>query len=323
MNFRVVASLLLLTSLLPAVGCDKATPVAPSGTILTISANPSQVGVNGRSTITVVGRKPDGNPLNPGTEIRLTAARGTIDSIVTTDDNGRATATFRADGRAGEVMITAATGGGDTMAETIVQVGIAAGSVNLQATPSSISDSEIPEEGEEIRLLALVRDDQGQPLATALVNFTTEIGTLASGGSFKRTDSRGQATDTLTIEQEDITSFNAPTFEVGVQATGAGSEVSQDTFEIRIQRDEPVASFTCSVNGTTATFTNTSTGAPPINFEWDFDNDGESDSTVKDPVRNFNNAGTYIIRLVATNSAGSDSETRTLTINSTGGGSCG
>ncbi|HEV2845026.1 MAG TPA: hypothetical protein VG477_09290, partial [Thermoanaerobaculia bacterium] len=83
-----------MTSLLPAMGCDKASPVAPSGSILTISANPSQVGLNGRSTITVVGRKPDGNPLNPGTEIRLSSERGTIDSIVTTDDQGRATATF-------------------------------------------------------------------------------------------------------------------------------------------------------------------------------------------------------------------------------------
>src|SRR3954470_8150436 len=123
MNYRVVAGLLLVVSLLPVAGCDKATPVAPSGTVLTISANPTQIALNGTSTITVVGRKPDGNPLNPGTEIRLTAERGTISSLVTTDSNGTASATFHADGRSGAVKVSAATGSGDAKAETSVQVG--------------------------------------------------------------------------------------------------------------------------------------------------------------------------------------------------------
>ncbi|HEX9942320.1 MAG TPA: PKD domain-containing protein [Thermoanaerobaculia bacterium] len=316
MNYRVVASLLLVVSLLPAVGCDKATPVAPTGTILTISANPSKVGLNGQSTITVVGRKPDGNPLNPGTEIRLTTDKGTIDPVVTVGDGGVATAIFRADGRSGTAKITAMTGGGMTMATTDVQVGVAAGGVTLQATPSTISASDIPASGVQIRLLALVRDDQGQPLPDALVNFTTEIGTLDSRGAFRRTDARGQAEDRLTVREVDLASFSSPTFQVGVQATGGGgTSVSQDTFEVRIQRDSPVASFDPQpAGGNRVFFDNTTTGAEPITFEWDFNNDGTIDSNVREPTHDFVSAGTYTVRLVATNSAGSSTAIQTITV---------
>ncbi len=204
MNFRVVASLLLLTSLLPAAGCDKASPVAPDGTILTISANPSQVALNGRSTITVVGRKPDGNPLNPGTEIRLTAARGTIDSIVTTDSQGRATATFRADGRAGDVEITAATGGGDTTAETTVQVGLSdtdRPDVLVSVTPSTLAIGG----SADITIVARNADGsevaQGTPviLTTTLGNITPSRVTVGRNGTATATLNAGQREGTATV----------------------------------------------------------------------------------------------------------------------------
>jgi hypothetical protein len=110
MNYRAVALLLCLVSLLPVAGCDKATPVAPSGTILTITANPSQISLTGKSTITVIGRKPDGQPLNPGTEVRLSVDKGTINpAVVEVDSSGSGTATFRGDGRPGVAKVTAAT----------------------------------------------------------------------------------------------------------------------------------------------------------------------------------------------------------------------
>jgi adhesin/invasin len=176
MNYRAVAGLLLVVSLLPVAGCDKATPVAPSGTILTISANPSQVALNGRSTITVVGRKPDGNPLNPGTEIRLTAERGTIDSIVTTDSSGTATAVFHADSRSGAVKISAATGGGDAKADTSIQVG--------QATDQkptvllSVNPSTIPING-SATVTVIGRNVDGSPASGQRVTLTSNLGTLS------------------------------------------------------------------------------------------------------------------------------------------------
>ena len=191
-------------SLLPVVGCDKASPVAPDGTILTISANPSQVALNGRSTITVVGRKPDGNPLNPGTEIRLSAARGTIDSIVTTDSQGRATATFRADGRAGEVEITAATGGGDAMADTTVQVGLSdtdKPDVLVSVTPSTVAIGGTA----EITVIARNSDGsdvaQGTPvtLTTTLGNITPSRVTVGRNGTATATLTAGQREGTATV----------------------------------------------------------------------------------------------------------------------------
>lgn len=192
MNFRGFASLLLLMSLLPVLGCDKASPVAPSGSILTISANPSQVGLNGSSTITVVGRKPDGNPLNPGTEIRLSAARGTIDSIVTADENGRATAVFRADGRTGEVTITAATGGGDTMAETTVQVGIPdtdRPQVEVSVTPSTLVV------GNQAEVTVIARNSDGSQVAQGTqVTLTTTLGTISPARTTIGRDGTARAT---------------------------------------------------------------------------------------------------------------------------------
>ncbi len=166
--------MLVLLSLLPVLGCDKATPVAPNGTILTISANPSQIGLNGSSTVTVVGRKPDGNPLNPGTEIRLSANRGTIPSIVTTDDSGRATTQFRADGRQGEVMITAMTS--NAMVMTTVQVGQSDASrptVLVSVTPSTVAL-----EG-EAEITVVARNSDGTPVARGeRVTLTTTLGTI-------------------------------------------------------------------------------------------------------------------------------------------------
>lgn len=167
--------MLLLLSLLPALGCDKATPVAPNGTLLTISANPSQIGLNGSSTITVVGRKPDGNPLNPGTEIRLSTDRGTINSIVTTDDGGRATATFRGDGRLGPAMITAMTGG-NVMVMTTVQVGQAEGdrpTVLVSVTPSTVALDGTAD------ITVVARNSDGTPVARGeRVTLTTTLGTI-------------------------------------------------------------------------------------------------------------------------------------------------
>lgn len=192
MNFRGFASLLLLMSLLPAMGCDKASPVAPNGSVLTISANPSQVGLNGSSTITVVGRKPDGNPLNPGTEIRLTASRGTIESIVTSDDNGRATAVFRADGRAGEVTVTASTGGGDTMAETTVQVGIPDGDrpqVEVSVTPSTLVV------GNQAEVTVIARNSDGSQVAQGTqVTLTTTLGSISPARTTIGRDGTARAT---------------------------------------------------------------------------------------------------------------------------------
>ncbi len=76
----------------------------------------------------------------------------------------------------------------------------------------------------------------------------------------------------------------------------------------------PVAGF--SANATSGSvplavqFTDTSTGTTPLTYAWDFDNNGITDSTVKNPVFTYLTAGTYTVKLKVTNSAGTNTSTR-------------
>ena len=75
------------------------------------------------------------------------------------------------------------------------------------------------------------------------------------------------------------------------------------------------AAFTSTAVSTTATFTNTSSNAN--DYAWDF-GDGQS-STQTSPVHTYASAGTFTVRLIASNDCGSDTVTSVLTISTTGG----
>jgi len=309
LTLGMVCSVLVLWS-----ACDSATPTAPSGTILTISANPSQITINGTSQIVVIGRRPDGNPLNEGTEIFFSTDLGTVSpTVATVDKDGIATATLRGDGRVGTAQVQArvgtATSGGDGMAGTgsasvSVEVGKNAGSISIQATPSNV-----PETGGTVDLLALVRDDQGQPLGDVAVNFATDIGTLKSGGSFINTNSRGEVRDQLALNEADINSIAGDTFMVRAQAAAGGS-VLEDNATLSILR-RPRASFTFTRNQLSVSFTDTSTGNPTT-WLWNF-GDG-SMSTFQNPAHQYSAAGSYTVTLTVTNSLASDTTSQIVNV---------
>ena len=81
------------------------------------------------------------------------------------------------------------------------------------------------------------------------------------------------------------------------------------------------ASFTGNpTNGSaplTVNFIDTSTGSPR-SWEWDFTNDGITDSTVQNPKHTFSSNGTYTVKLTVTSAQGSDSEVKTSYITVTG-----
>lgn len=222
MQYRLTTSLLSVLLLAAAVGCDKASPVAPAGTTLTLSANPSKIGLNGQSTITVVGRKPDGNPLNPGTEVRLSTDRGTIDPIVTIDDNGRATATLRGDGRAGTAAVKA--DAADASVTTNVQIGE---SEETQLTVLlSVTPSELPVNG-TAEITVVTRNADNSPAGAGhRVLLTTTLGSI-SGGNQLQTRADGTARATLTAGTREGTAT--------VTAVVGSSEAA--TAEVTIFRD--------------------------------------------------------------------------------------
>ena len=85
----------------------------------------------------------------------------------------------------------------------------------------------------------------------------------------------------------------------------------------------PVAAFTANAVtvsvGTTVTFTDQSTNTP-TSWAWTFAGGSPASSTTQNPSITYNTAGTYSVTLAATNSIGSDSETKTNYITVVAGG---
>jgi trimeric autotransporter adhesin len=88
---------------------------------------------------------------------------------------------------------------------------------------------------------------------------------------------------------------------------------------------KPTANFTgAPTTGTaplTVQFTDSSANGP-TNWQWDFQNDGTIDSNLQSPQFTYTSPGTYSVKLIASNTAGSDTLTRTgyITVGSAGGG---
>ena len=286
----------LLVLALGLVSCDTGSPIAPEGSQLSVSAAPTRITLNGTSQIRVVARKPNGTPLNPGTIILFTTSIGTIPASVPLDEAGEALTLLTGNGQFGIATVTASTGSTEGVSVD-VQVGLPAASLSLQATPSSVGEL-----GGGLSLLALVRDDQGQPLAEAKVNFSSEIGSLASGGALVETDSNGTAVDDLTVSEADIDSIRGDTFTVEVEVgSGTGSLLSAN--ETIFVRRLPDAAFSFGINTLTVVFTDTSLGNP-TRWNWNF-GDGNT-SELQNPAHTYAGADTYQVTLRVTNSQGSD-----------------
>lgn len=102
------------------------------------------------------------------------------------------------------------------------------------------------------------------------------------------------------------------TYAATSSVSGAAS-TAVNLVRIREQTPQPpVANFTASTTtpaaGDIVAFTDTSTNTP-TSWSWDF-GDGTS-STLKNPYKAYQTAGTYTVSLTATNAAGSDGETKT------------
>ena len=313
---KAVCLLLLAVLFVPALGCDKATPVAPAGTTITLSASPTEItSVSGSSTLTAVVLRSNGSPVNPGTQVRFETTLGTIDPVVETDRSGIATATLRGDGRLGTADVRASSG--NVRTEPLkVTIGTAAKTITLQPTPTTI-----PESGGRVTLRALVRDSRGQALANQGVNFTTELGRLTSGGALRQTDANGQATDTLIVDEQDLAN-NPASVTVGAQTAGGDGVLVSATFEVQVVSEELRASFTCRRGGVEREVifdSSVSGGSGSFQYRWDFD-DGSSGPEQDDQNPRHTYAGTgnetftVVLTVIDNSSSLSDVAVGTITV---------
>ncbi|MGB5660710.1 MAG: Ig-like domain-containing protein, partial [Thermoanaerobaculia bacterium] len=198
MRYLATACVILLL-IAVAPGCDKASPVAPAGTTISLSINPSRIDITGQASVTAIVRRDNGTAVNPGTEVNFSTSLGSLDpDLAKTDDAGVARTTLRGTGQVGVATIEASTGAA-TPSTVEIQIGSLASSVTLVASPTAIGQG-----GGTIELLAVVRDDAGQLLNELAVNFSTTAGVLESRGAAKLTNQLGEARDTLTVTQLDI-----------------------------------------------------------------------------------------------------------------------
>ncbi len=117
---------------------------------------------------------------------------------------------------------------------------------------------------------------------------------------------------TSTAANPSHTYNSAGTFTVALTATNAcGDDTQTRTSYISVTCTAPTASFTgtptSGYEGMTVDFTDASTGA--TSWSWTFGDGGTS--TAQNPSYTYNTAGTYTVALTATNSCGSDTQTRT------------
>ncbi|MEM6702303.1 MAG: PKD domain-containing protein [Acidobacteriota bacterium] len=296
------ALLVCLCAVSLLASCDSSNPVAPEGTVLTLTANPARIASDSTSQIRVVARRPNGTPVNPGTIILLGTTIGRVTPSVETDSAGEAVGILEGNGEFGMATVTATVGSSEAVTAD-VQIGLPAGSISVQATPSTVAET-----GGSVTLLAIVRDDQGQALPDAEVNFRTETGSLASGGRLLTTANDGSVSDELTIEASDLDVLQGDTFQVEAEVGGNGGSLVQAADVVSIQR-LPVASFTFGTQNLTVVFTDTTEGNP-TRWQWNFGNGptpGESStSLLQNPSFRYSAAGTYTVTLTVSNSLGSD-----------------
>ncbi|MEM1176816.1 MAG: Ig-like domain-containing protein [Acidobacteriota bacterium] len=242
--------ILLLTAALFNFGCDSAdNPIAPSGSTLLISADKTLIGLNGEAAeLTITGFRPDGNRLNPNTQLTIATDLGVLRasnnvngasvSVVTIGNDGRATAFLFGDGRQGPAMVTVSltsgggggdTGGGATSATIGIQIGDDASSqpvVTVTANPAAIALNQ------SSTITVTARNVDQSPLAGATAIVRSSLGSLSfTNGNV--TDSSGVVTLTLTSNQSG---------QAEVTATVGSSPDAMATVEIGTTR-KPVVSI--------------------------------------------------------------------------------
>ena len=154
---------------------------------------------------------------------------------------------------------------------------------------------------------------------------TTQFSDQSAGATSWAWDFNNDGVVDSTVQNPSYQYPAAGIYTVKLTATNtvdSDEEIKTNYITVNEPQQPPVADFSGTPsNGSaplTVQFTNQSTGA--TSWAWDFNNDGVVDSTVQSPSFRYTAAGTYSVKLTATNNAGSDDEIKPGYISVTGSG---
>jgi PKD repeat protein len=129
-------------------------------------------------------------------------------------------------------------------------------------------------------------------------------------------DNNGQYDDASGVSPN-VTFTDDGTYPIGLKVTDNLGATDEATATATIADTSPTAAFTGDPKSgsapLTVNFTDNSTWYDqPLTFEWDFDNDGSTDSTAQNPSYEYTSDGIYSVKLTVTDGDGSvNSLTRT------------
>ena len=220
-------------------------PVAPSGSTVTLTATPGSLGFSGMAEIVADVRKSDGQPAPDGTVVSFGATLGSVQPDTAESVAGKATVTFVAGAESGMAVITASSG---SQGSVRIPIGAAAATrLNMSASPTAV-----PFNGGTSTISATVLDGGGKPLSSVPVSFTSTSGTVTP--SSVKSDPNGVAQVVLTTSRE-----ASVTAVVGAGGSGNDPNIARGSVAVALApRPIPVVSIAVSDNPTvnqTTTFT--------------------------------------------------------------------
>jgi PKD repeat protein len=290
---------LIAATLLLAAACNKENPVlptqpgSPSASAVTIVVTSDRGSLEANSQqpamLTITAHNADGTAVTDGTDVAINTNLGNFG----VDAAGKPVQLVTKKTAAG--VVTTQFFAGDTAgtANILAQIGTNVGRLNL---PIAV------------------------PAVAPVADFTFETNGLsaiftsaATGSSLSYSWDFGDSVTSSDISpKHDYKSVG--TYTVKLTVTNTGGSSSKSKFVTIAGGPPVVASFTFAANALTVLFTDTSTGSPTT-WSWNF-GDSSSDTT-KNPQHVYAKAGTYTVKLTATNSFGSSaSVTQFVTVGS-------
>ena len=279
---RWLAGLLVVAAIIAAAGCEQALQVAPTSSVLVLSAAVNNVPLNGILPLTATVTDPTGKPVAEGTLVSFSSTLGVLDPIEARVSNGRASTRLLAGSISGLATVRAASGG-------IISTAL---DIRVGPVPARIVIASSITVNNGANLVATVFDSNGVAVVGAPVTFTTTAGTLSS--VLATTDALGQAFTTLFGIGDSVVTAES----VGIKTSLAvrfGSIGGSLTVNIGMSNTTPIRHqtivFTANVTGLGGLT------VPIQRYEWDFGGGVVVTSTGNTTSRTYDFEGTYGLTL--------------------------